>query len=113
MESHLQEHNANTGHSQRTPGRNFVDDAAKVCQGRWQSRLSDRSADHSLIINNSLAVMRAALPCYRRDNSLLFRIEFPVIFLGNLAHKCWNTAGYSRCRAAKSVSKMIFFLLIP
>lgn len=80
--SHLQEHDANIDRSQRTPGRIFVDDVGKVCQGKWHPRLSDRSAVHSLIINNSFAVMYAAVRCYRGNNSLLGQIEFPVIFLG-------------------------------
>jgi hypothetical protein len=53
--------------------------------------------------------MRAALPCYRRDNSLLGGIEFPVIFLGNLTHKCRNSARYSAQPAAKHRSKIDVF----
>lgn len=105
----FQEHVANTGRSYRTPGRIFVDDLGYGCQGGLQSRPPNRSAAHSLITNNSFAVTRAAVPCYRSDNSLLSRFEFPVIFLGNLAQKRPFSADISAPTGSKHAHKNDIF----
>ena len=92
----FQEHDANIGRSPSTFCRNYVEGLWRDCHRQWKLRTSKGARRALPDLLNNIRCYRRSFPCSCAIDSLLCRIEFPVIFVGNFRENARQCAAFGR-----------------